>query len=112
MSVVFFSKGVEIVVDIIAGVDMVVLSLSVCDFEGVFLHEFTVFTEISRDDGSIGLAIVVLEGSFVEEGSSEEGKHSPADGHGLEIGHSQDSLHAEPETSEPCKRLVSLVSSV
>ena len=112
MSVIFVAHSLEVVAHVLSSIDLIVFTLSVSNLEGVVLHMLAVFAEVSTDERTILLSVEVGKSLLVEETNTNERENLPAEGHTLEVGNSQDGLHAEPDTSEPSKRLVSLISTI
>jgi hypothetical protein len=97
----FFSKGVFGVVHVLSCINLVELSLSIGDLEGIVSRVLLVLAEISTDKGSVSLRSVVVEGEFKDLGHSEERKDSPSNSHLTEVVITDHKFSRQPVASEP-----------
>lgn len=100
------------VVHVRAGIDIEILTLAVGDGESVCLSGIRVLAEEGRDQGTVGLAISILEDLVVEEANSEEGEGLPSPSQFFEVTNTRNSLKAQPETSSPGEATIAVETLV
>lgn len=100
------------VVHVRAGIDIEILTLAVGDGESVCLSGIRVLAEEGRDQGTVGLAISILEDLVVEEANSEEGEGFPSPSQLFEVTNTRNSLKAQPEASSPGEATIAVETFV
>ena len=89
------------VVHVLASIDLVELSLSILDFEGISSGAFVVLAEVRADEGVVRLSGVVVESVFEELGNTDERAYSPSDSHLSELRHAEHHFTGHPVASKP-----------
>ena len=112
MGVEVVAHVLEVVVHVLAGVDLVVLPLAVGDVEQFALSMLSMLSEEGRDQRAVSLSVVGQEEVLVEDSAAEERQAPPSDGHFLEVGHTHDGLQAQVHSTPEGKALVPLKTFV
>ena len=112
VSMMVMAKILEVVVHVLTGVNIEVLSLSVCDIEEVSPCRALVLSEEGTNNRSVVLRSVSKNKLLVSKTSSEYREHSPSNGQSLEVRNSEDCFETEIKTSSKSKVIVSCESLV
>jgi hypothetical protein len=85
----------------LSGINLVELSLSILNLEGIVSGVLLVLAEVSTDKRGVGLRSVVVEGELEDLGHSEERKDSPSDSHLTEVVIADHKFSGQPVAGEP-----------
>ena len=112
MSMVLVSEVFVAIVHILAGIDVEILLLGICNLENISLDGGGVLSKVGTDEWFVHWSRKVHEATLEEVSKSNHGGEFPSKGHSLHIGVLGDDLKSEPEASEPGDLVVSQHSVV
>ena len=88
------------VAHVLWSVNLVELSLAICNFEWICSIDLAIFTNICSHNRTVSLCIVGLEDLFKSVGNSEEGHKFPAPSHLSKITMAWNNFKTEEKTSQ------------
>ena len=112
MAVDSITNGLVGVVHVLASINIEVFLLSILDIEHVSLDAWLVFSEVGAESWSIQLWWPVHEQSLEHACDTNAWKESPSYSHLSESWETAYGFTSQPETTEPCERIISRHCSV